>query len=507
MTPDVADEQRSPLRDLVRHTFVYGSGYVTMAIVSFVLVPVYTRHMSPSEYGLLGLMLVLYGLMTTVYDLGFTNSVGRFFFDSDGEDGGASLAGMRATSLIFLACFGGFLTAVLCIFAPTWSDLLTQTRSHADLVRIVAATLYFECLAIVPLTLIRMQERSQLFIAITITRFVVTGTLSIVFVVVMDLGVRGALLANAGSGAGVLLVLLPSFLGAFRLRPSMPLLGEMLRFGVPFFPVVLSGWFVEASDRYLLGLYRTKAEVGYYVLGYKVAQVMQIATAAFSMGWAPLRYRIYQRPDAQDVYRRLATYYVFGAMTLTVPLALFSRAIVSLVAPANYASAATIVPWIGFAYGLNGLFVLMVTGMGVSKRTAPMAWIVSVAAAVNIGINIVAIPHWGLKAAAWTTVLANVLMVAGSWYWSQRAYPISYDWSRMLRTMAIGIAVVAVVVLAAPGTGLAGILAAAAGSLLFVALLVTSTISADERERGRAVAQGLRRRVFGGPRRPQETVG
>ena len=121
-----------------------------------------------------------------------------------------------------------------------------------------------------PLTLIRMQERSQLFIAITVTRFVVTATLSIVLVAIMDLGVRGALLANTGSAAGVLLVLLPGTLGTLRLRPSMPLLREMLRFGVPFFPVLLSGWFIEASDRYLLGLYRTKAEVGYYVLAYKV---------------------------------------------------------------------------------------------------------------------------------------------------------------------------------------------------------------------------------------------
>jgi len=136
-----------------------------------------------------------------------------------------------------------------------------------------------------------------------------------------------------------------------------------------------------------------------------------------------------------------------------------------------------------------------------------MAWIVGVAAAVNIGINIVLIPQWGMKAAALTTVLATALMVAGSWYWSQRVYPIAYDWSRMLRAMAIGIAVVAVFVLAAPGTGLAGILAATAGWLVFVAVLVTSTVSADERERGRALAQGLVRRVLGGPRRPQETVG
>jgi O-antigen/teichoic acid export membrane protein len=503
----VAEQERSPLRDLARHTLVYGSGYVTMAIVSFVLVPVYTRHMSPSEYGLLGLMLVLYGLMTTVYDLGFTNSVGRFFFDTDGDDAAASLDHMRATSLIFLACFGGFLTAALCVFAPLWSDLLTQTKVHADLVRIVAATLYVEALAIVPLTLIRMQERSQLFIAITVMRFVVTGTLSILLVAVLDEGVRGALLANLGSGVGVLLILLPSLGGAFRTRPSAPLLREMLRFGVPFFPVLLSSWFIDASDRYMLGFYRSKAEVGYYVLGYKVAQVMQIATAAFSMGWAPLRYRIYERPDAQAVYRRLTTYYVFGATALSVVLGLYAREIVSLVAPDSYAPAATIVPWIAFAYALNGLYVLMVTGMGVSKRTAPMAWVVGIAAAVNIGINIVAIPQWGIKAAALTTVLANALMVLGSWYWSQRVYPIAYDWSRMLRSMSIGVAVVAVFVLAAPGTGIEGTLAATAGVVVFLALLVTTTVSADELDRGRALLHRLYRRVARRPHRPQETVG
>jgi O-antigen/teichoic acid export membrane protein len=503
----VADNQTSPFRDLVRHTLVYGSGYVTMAVVSFVLVPIYTRHMSPSEYGVLGLMLVLYGLMTAVYDLGFTNSVGRFFFDTDGSDDDASLATMRATSLVFLACFGGVLTAVLCIFAPEWSELLTQTRSHADLVRIVAVTLYLECLGIVPLTLIRMQERSQLFIAITVTRFVVTATLSILLVAVLDLGVRGALLANAGSAAGVVLVLLPSLLASVRVRPSTPVLREMLRFGLPFFPVLLSGWFIDASDRYLLGLYRTKAEVGYYVLGYKVAQVIQIAIAAFTMGWAPLRYRIYQRPDAQDVYRRLATYYVIGATALTVPVALFAREIVSLVAPPSYGAGAAIVPWIAFSYGLYGLYVLLVTGMGVSKRTAPMAWIVGIAAVVNIGINVVAIPVWGIKAAALTTVMANALMTIGSWYWSQRFYPIAYDWSRMLRAMAIGTTVVAVLTFAAPGTGVEGILAATAGSLLCVALLLTSVVSTDERERGLALALGLLRRASGGSRRPQETVG
>jgi O-antigen/teichoic acid export membrane protein len=145
--------------------------------------------------------------------------------------------------------------------------------------------------------------------------------------------------------------------------------------------------------------------------------------------------------------------------------------------------------------------------MGVAKRTAPMAWIVAVAAVANIGINLVAIPQWGIKAAALTTVLANVVMAAGSWHWSQRAYPIAYDWARILRALAIGCAVVAFVVLTAPGTGLGGILAATAGSIACGVLLLATVVSAEERERARGLVRRAARRVLGGSRRPQESIG
>ena len=492
----------SPFRDLVRHTLVYGSGYVTMALASFVLVPVYTRHLTPSGYGLLGLMLVLYGLMSQVYDFGFTNSVGRFYFDNAG-DPDAALRRMRTTAVTFSAGFGGVLTAALWIFAGTWSHLLTQSSSHGNLVRIVAITLYAEALAIVPLTLIRMQERSRLFVVITVARFIVTLGLSMAFVIGLHWGVRGALLANAASAVCVLLVLLPDYRHIRDSAPSWPLLRQMLSFGLPFFPVILSAWFIEASDRYLLGLLRSHREVGWYVLGYKVAQVMQIALAAFSMGWAPLRYKIGERADAAVVYRRLTTFYVLAAALLTVWLAVFARVIIHVVSPASYAPASRIVPLIAFGYALNGLDLLMTTGMGMAKRTTPMAWVAAGAAAVNVGINIVLIPVWGMMGAAVTTVVANLIMVGGEWYYSQKVYPIAYDWSRILRTIAIGAGIVAIAVYLTPGSGLAGVAAAAAAWIAFVALLVwTRTVPRGELALVRDWMQQTRQRWARNP--PQE---
>ena len=495
--------ERTALLDLIRHMLVYGSGYVTMAVASFVLVPVYTRQLSPSGYGVLGLMLVLYGLMSQFYDLGFTNSVGRFFFDRDPEDPEGGLLKMRTTAVVFLASLGGALTLLLWVFAGPVSSLLTQTSTHANLVRIVALTLYAEALAIVPLTLIRMQERSRLFVTITVARFVLTLGCSIVLVVVLKWGVRGALIANAVSAVGVLLVLLPDYRHLTRARPSAPLLRDMLSFALPYFPVLVSAWFIEASDRYLLGEFRTHAEVGYYVLGYKVAQVMQIGVAAFSMGWAPLRFRIYEQPGAQETYRRLTTYYVLASSMLVVLLGVMGQVIVAVVAPASYSPAANIVPLIAFAYALNGLYQLVVTGMGVAKKTAPMAWVVGIAATVNIGLNLILIPRWGIEAAAATTVLSNAMMVYGGWYYSQKVYPIPYDWSRMIKTTIIGAVVVSLAVLVAPGHGLGAALVGLAAWVVFAVLLVkTSTINASEV----AAARGLIRKLLARTRTAPEPV-
>jgi O-antigen/teichoic acid export membrane protein len=148
----------------------------------------------------------------------------------------------------------------------------------------------------------------------------------------------------------------------------------------------------------------------------------------------------------------------------------------------------------------------MVTGMGVSKKTTPMLWIVGSAAVANIGLNLVLIPEWGMLAAAWTTVLGNAIMAGGGWWYSQKSYPIPYDWGRIFRTAAIGSAVVAAVVFLAPSHGLGGWIAGVVASIAFVvALIVTSTVKPEEVTAGREALRRLRARGLPGFRREVPT--
>ena len=470
---------RQPLRELVQHTLIYGSGFVTVAAASFILVPVYTHELPPAEFGLLALLLVFQGLLTQIYDLGMTNSVARFYFQESGAAAAKeTIARVRATSLIFVLVFGGSLTLTLIALASQWSNVLTGTSAHADLIRIIAVALLAEALSMVPLTLMRMQQRSRRFVAISLVRLFATLSLNVFFVVVLDEGVRGVLMGNAIAALAVLALLIPDYVRAARGRPSLALLRQMLRFGVPFFPVLLSGWLIDASDRFLLEAFQPRSELGYYGLAYKIGQLMQVGVSAFSMGWAPLRYRIYERPDATEVYRSLTTYYVLVSSIFAVAIGVCADPIVELVAPPSFAPAADVVPYIAAAYAVYGLFVLMVTGMGVTKKTGPMAWVGMGAAGVNFALNLVLIPEWGMYAAAVTTVLANGLLVLGSWYYSQRVYPISYDWRRIARVVLLGAIVMAVSSrFGASGVGLQILLGAAAWTTFVVSLVVFRVVT------------------------------
>ena len=486
--------------DLVRHTLIYGSGYIAMAAVSLVLVPLYTHYLSPADFGLLALLLVMSGLMKQFFDLGFMNSVGRFYFDHAHDDSSHGLDRMRTTSLAFMVVYGGLLTAALWLLAAPFSHVLTGTTANENLVRIVALTLYADALTIVPLTLIRMREQSVRFVLTTLVRFVATLVLSVFFVASLHWGVRGALLGALIPTAFLLVLLLPDYVAALRARPSWALLRRMLSFGLPFFPVLLAVWVIDASDRYLIELLRTRDEVGYYSLAYRVGAVMQIAVAAFSMGWAPLRYKIYARPDAQFVYRRLTTGYVLAAGLLACALAVVAPMIVALAAPSSYAPAADVVPLIVLSYLLYGMYILMVTGMGVTKKTRPIAVVAVAGALVNVGLNVVFLPRWGMTAAAFATVLAYALMVGGAWFYSQKVYPVPYDWRRIAHIAVIGVVTTAVASALAPADVVGGLTAGVATCVAYVTILgVTGGIPRHEilvaRRRIAGVGSRVRARI------------
>jgi O-antigen/teichoic acid export membrane protein len=211
-----------------------------------------------------------------------------------------------------------------------------------------------------------------------------------------------------------------------------------------------------------------------YSIGYKFGQVTMIAVSAFSLGWAPLRYRIFERADAKDVYVRILNLFSAAAAFGVVVMSVFGDELVRVATTPAYFDGARVIPLVCTSYALYGIHLLVATGMGVTKKTLGLTVAVVVAAGVNLAANLLLIPSYGMMGAATATVLAYTVLVVATDRSSQRVYPIEYEWGKVLRVALSAGVIVMLDRLLQPSSLAAGIGLAAALVAVFSVFLVLS---------------------------------
>jgi O-antigen/teichoic acid export membrane protein len=171
--------------------------------------------------------------------------------------------------------------------------------------------------------------------------------------------------------------------------------------------------------------------------------------------------------------------------------------LIRLMTPAGFHAGARVVPWIAISVGLQGIYLLTSIGLAIEKRTEYYPLSTGLAAAANIGANILLIPRYGFIGAAWSNVVSYAVLAATAWIFSHRLYPIRYEWGRIARVVAAGVIAYVIPMVLIPRTHpLVGlILRGLLVTVVFPAVLaVSGFFHAGEMARVRALASRLRPR-------------
>ena len=117
--------------------------------------------------------------------------------------------------------------------------------------------------------------------------------------------------------------------------------------------------------------------------------------------------------------------------------------LVRLLATPEFYEGSRVVGVLAFATVAYGAYVVMAIGVGRARRTQ-FNWVITgLAAALNVALNLVLIPPYGMMGAAVATAGAYALMFALMTWYAQRVFPTPYQWRRVLT--AAGAAVVLLV--------------------------------------------------------------
>jgi len=444
------------LKRLGKHSAIYGLGGLVSRILAVLLLPLYTRYLSPSDYGKVETLIALTTVIGIVLRMGIHSAFFRFYFDS--PEPVARLRVLRTSFWFTMAMATAGLVGGLLLAAPI-SDALFGTTDDSELVMAAFVALWagmnYEQLT----SLFRVEERSVAFVSATIANILLTVSATVVLVVALDKGPVGVIVGNFTGTLLVYAVLVFYRREQLGLQFDRGLLREMNRFGVPLMPTALFLWVTNFSDRLFLVELADTHEVGLYSVGVRIASAMVLLLTAFRLAWPAFAYSIEEDREARRTYAYVLTYLVALTTWVATGLALLSPWIVEwLAAPAFEASSRVVGP-LAFSTVAFAGYIVVAIGVGRAKRTQ-FNWIVTgAAAAVNIALNLLLIPPYGMMGAAIATVAAYSTMFAGMAWWSQRIYPVPYQWRRVATAAGAGIALTVVGKLAGGGLPVALVLA------------------------------------------------
>ncbi|MDQ2631594.1 MAG: oligosaccharide flippase family protein [Actinomycetota bacterium] len=464
------------LRRLATTGAAYTAASILSKLIAVALLPLYTRYLSPEDYGAAEVLFSAVVVASIVIRFGLIEAILRFYY-KDGEDPAKVVAGTFA-GLFWLATIGALIALP---FAEPLSELLLD-ESAPDLVRIAIAGLWVLTLWEFLLTLFRLDERARAFFVTTILNVLAAIALTVVLVVALEEGARGLLLGSYATGAAFVLVLVALQWRRLSLRFEVEMMRRLFRFGLPTMPAEASLYLLNFVDRLIIVRTLGLAEAGLYSLAVKFAQAVNVLVRGFQLAWPPLAYSIRDDEEARRFYATVVTLFVAGCAFVVAGMWLFSRWIVRALAAPEFFDSYEAIGLISIGVTLYALYQVLIVILGRTGRTEFNFPAAIGALVVNVALNLILVPPMGIVGAGLALALSYLLGLGLMYAFTQRLFPVPYEWGRLLRVVLAVAAIVGLAELLVPTDGADGLLLRALLLAAYpLALLATGFFTPEER--------------------------
>jgi O-antigen/teichoic acid export membrane protein len=465
------------LRRLATTGAAYTAASILSKLIAVALLPLYTRYLTPADYGAAEVMFAAAVSASIVIRFGTIEALLRFYYKDDEDP-----AKVVSTSFAALFWFSTAAALIALPFAGPISEALLD-RSAPDLARISIGGLWVLTMVEYLLTLFRLEERARAYFVTTILSVLAAIGLTVVLVVGQDEGARGLLLGSYASGAVVALALIVVHRRRLSLWIDGPLLRRMTRFGLPTMPAELSLYLLNFVDRIVIVRTLGLREAGLYSLAVKFAQAVNVLVRGFQLAWPPLAYSIRDDGEARRAYAAIVTWFVAGCAFVVTGMWLFSRWIVRALAAPQFFDSYEAIGLIATGVTLYALYMVLVVILGRTGRTEFNFPATIAALIANVALNLILVPPLGIVGAGLALVASYVVVVGLMYVFTQRLFPVPYEWGRLARIVLVSAALVLLGELLLPTDGFAGLLERAVLWLTYPAVLLISGFFTDE-ERG-----------------------
>ena len=419
----------NPYKKAVGHTALYGVANIVRKIVGFLMLPIYTRYLTPEDYGAVELLMMVVVFMEVFLAMRMGQAIFRYY--SLAEDLQEKKAVM-STAYIMALCTSTVAFFVLFTNASTATEIFLGDTRYADLMAVIAALLILQALEDYGLIYVRVHQRAELFLVLSVYKLIVSLSLNIYFIVFLELSVAG-IVYSACISTGLMAIFATFYTfyySGFSFSKSW--LKKLVLFSYPLWLAAIGAVYSDSSVKYFLRVFSSMDDVGIYMLAIKFATLLVVIVwTPFTNIWHSLRYEVYEMPEPNKVFKAIFVGIVFVLLVAGLGLSLFSDTLIRLMADEAYWSAGGVVPILVMGVIVKSLTDFNNYGILINEKTG----IIAVGTYLNAFVAtigfVIFIPMIGMYGAAVVTLLGAIVQLFWIEWKSKKLYDMELPWRRV----------------------------------------------------------------------------
>jgi O-antigen/teichoic acid export membrane protein len=419
------NQQTGQLKKTAKDSVIYGIGTALRQLTALVMLPIYTRYLTPADYGVVELLTITITFVSIFIGLRISSAMFRYYVLAETLKEKNTIV---STVMYIIIATGSIGSLSLYIFAEPVAKLLFGDVRYLYELQLFSITIVLAAIADVGLSYIRARQLPVFFVTIGAIMLVLQVVLNVVFVVVLDMHVRGVVYSVLISSALLASGLMTYLFICVGMRYSVTIAIKLIKFILPLIIAAIAAFYVNVGDRYFLRVFGGLAEVGIYALAWRISSILTAIFEAFQMSWAADQFEVVKKTNAREIYNQIFRVLAASLLITGTGIALFASDFFRIMTAPEFYGASNAVPILIFA-----IFFQIITGFckfGIiyrarTRHDAEASWIMAFVATLGFYVFI---PHLGGVGAAISILLANIAGFGWSYTKAKSLYDMGLIW-------------------------------------------------------------------------------
>jgi len=428
------------LKSLGKQASAYSIAQFSTSFIQIILLPVYTRYLTPAEYGIISILNLLIFTLRTVFQLNQREAVLRLYFDAEDDEAKFQFV---STSFFVVVALSAVSTGVLMLLGPSLFAPIADKVPYYPYIFLTLPVPIMQAMAYMPFVIYQIKERATLYSILSMAKFLVITGCILYFVVYRREGAEGKVKGTLIGHAVCMVVLLVMTFRYIRPVFSFIWAKRTVVFGVPLIFLGLSTWLTIMSNRLFLLHYQDNEAVGIFHVAYMISHGIEIGVYAFYQVWMPYYFSsVSDEEKRRSEIPRLATYFIAAGFVLAVLVALFGKEVIFILTDRSYHSAHLVMPILAGGFAFRSILCVYNADIMQTKKTYFITGVVIATLLVNLLLNFLLIPGYAMFGAAWALALTLVFQAAATFIIARATFPVPYEIGRIITLVSITLALI-----------------------------------------------------------------